>query len=254
MNAETSPPPFKPRGPGPGCFLKGCLTLFIVFMIMGMMIGALGYYIYSAALPFISEEPGNIRVSAATDEQYQALIERLKPFNDALESGHAATAELTADDIDTLIARDPHFEDVRGRLYISIVNNRLVADVTTPIDNAQVNGPKAFFTGRFTVDASIVDGELSVVLRQVEGAAGKPLPPLIERFVTGAGFVQTFERGVQDRIQAQGHLSGVMERIKTARIENNRIVLTCGEQPPAEPTPPASTPNPGVVAADPFRR
>jgi hypothetical protein len=254
MNAELSPPPFKPRGPGPGCFLKGCLTLFIVFMVMGVIIGSLGYYVYSAALPFMSVEPGHIRVSPATDEQYQALIERLRPFNDALEAGHAATVELSADDLNVLIARDPQFADVRGHLYVSIVNGRLMADVTTPISEVEGNGPKAYFSGRLAVDASVIDGDLAVVLRHVEGLDGRPLPPLIERFVTSGGFVQTFEQSVRDRVQAEGHFSGLMERIKTARIEHNRILVTCGDQPPAEPTPAAATPNPGVVAADPFRR
>jgi hypothetical protein len=256
MNAEPTPPPFRPRGPGPGCFLKGCLTLFIVFMVMGVIIGSVGYYVYSAALPFMSEDPGRIRVSPATPEQYQSLIERLRPFSEALETGHAATAELTADDLNTLIARDPQLEDLRGRLYFSIVNERLAVDVSTPVNDVEVNGPKVFFTGRLTVDASIVDGDLTVVLRNVEGLNGKPLPPLIERFVTGGGFVQNFEQGVRDRIQAQGQLPALMDRIKTARIENNHILVTCGEQAPAAEPPPSATPtpNPGVVAADPFRR
>ena len=148
-NQPGYPPP--PRQ-GLGCFAKGCITLVIVVMLLGVLLGGVGWYVSRNVMAFVSPTPVPIRTFNATDAQYQDVIGRYTAFIEALNAGRAATLSLSADDLNTLIARDPGFKDVRGKLYFDIKDGNLVAETSFPIpdnDNAfRSRRQRGYFNGR----------------------------------------------------------------------------------------------------------
>lgn len=261
MDAEDPVSAGRPRARKRGCVLKGCLVIFIVVMLMGIIIGSVGTYVYYGFAPFLTPEPAPVRVYPATDEQYRATLEKVRPFNEAVEAGAEAPLELTADDLDILIARDPAWADLRGKLYLAIVNNELVADVSTTADDEENAQVVLYFNGRFYLGASIAGGEFTAVIRRIETLSGHPLPSLLARCVTSPGFAENFNESINRRIKDNSFLARYLSKLRTATIEHNRIlVISAGKPLPRGPAPtpvvtlapsPAASPTATAVAAPP---
>jgi hypothetical protein len=247
--SEADLPPARPRARKRGCVLKGCLLIFIVVMLMGVIMGSFGTYLYFGFAPYFSDAPVPIRVYPATDAQYQAVLAKVAAFNHALDAGMEKPLEVTADDLDVLIARDPAWADLRGKLYLSIAGNDLAAELCVPA-NAEPN-PQVplYFSGRLTLGASIAGGEFTAVMRSMTTLSGRRSTGLLGRLVTSPGVARNFDETINRRIKDNSFLARYLSRIRTATIEHNRIlVVSAGEPAPAAspaPTPVAAPGGPG---------
>ena len=66
----------------------------------------------------------------ASDAQIQSVHERCEDFEQKARAGQPAELELTADDINTLIATN---QDVRGKIFVSIDGDRLRCQASVPL-------------------------------------------------------------------------------------------------------------------------
>jgi hypothetical protein len=138
MNGWVEAPPPKPMG----CLGKGCLILaaFMLFLglacVAGMYWGFRNYsvIIHSAywlsKANAISETQAAIPPHETTDEKIQLALERWNNFKTAARSGQTAEIELTATEINDLIASDP---ETRGKLFVSIDQNHLRLQTSVPM-------------------------------------------------------------------------------------------------------------------------
>ena len=246
MHEEDDVVPARPRARKRGCVLKGCLVIFIVVMLMGVIFGGLCTYLYYGFRPFVSQEPAAIRIYPATADQYQAVLAKVAPFNRAIDKGEEAAVELTAQELDILIARDPAWADLRGKLYLDIVNNELVADVCTRANEEDNAAMLLYFNGRFFLGASIAGGEFTAVLRRLETLSGQQPPSVLARIVTSPGFAQSFDDSINRRIKDNSFLARYLSRLRTATIEHNHVIaISNGEHNiMAMPSPSASPADP----------
>ena len=196
-----------PRARKRGCVLKGCLVIFIVVMLMGVIMGSFGTYLYYGFQPFLSAEPVPIRVYPATEAQYQAVLAKVAPFNRALETAMEKPLEVTAEDLDILIARDPAWADLRGKVYLSIVDNELVAEVSVPFNAQPAPQFPLYFSGRLTLGASIAGGEFTAVMRRLTTLSGHDLTGMLARLVTSPGFALSFDDTINRRIKDESYLA-----------------------------------------------
>ncbi len=139
MNGWVEAPP--PRK-GLGCFARGCLILVVFGIVLafaclaGLYWGiqrhsAIVHGIYWLAKTHsISEAPAPVPQFAASDEQIQATQERWQDFEQKARAGQPAEIELTADDINTLIAAN---RDARWKAFVSIAGNRLRIQASVPL-------------------------------------------------------------------------------------------------------------------------
>src|SRR5438034_567156 len=126
MNTWVEAPP--PRK-GFGCFGRGCLILLVFAIVLaiacfaGMYWGlhrhsALFYGSYwLAKTRSIAEAPTPIPEFSASDQQIQLVRDHWQDFEQKARAGQPAEIELSADDINGLIAIT---EDVRGKVFASI--------------------------------------------------------------------------------------------------------------------------------------
>ena len=138
MNGWVEAPPPKPMG----CLGKGCLILGAFLLFLGIACAAgmyWGFRNYSAIVHSaywlskanaISETPAAIPPHETTDERIQVALERWNNFETTVRSGQAAEIELTANDINDLIASDP---ETRGKLFVSIDQNQLRLRTSVPM-------------------------------------------------------------------------------------------------------------------------
>ena len=157
MNTWVEAPP---RKKGLGCFARGCLVL-LIFAIVLAIAGFAGLYwglqrnsalfygsYWLAKTRSLAEAPTPVPLFNASDQQIQGVQERWQNFEQKTRAGQAAEIELSADDINALIATS---EDARGKVFVSIDGNQLRLQVSVPI-GAFLGRPGYYFNGDVIIE------------------------------------------------------------------------------------------------------
>jgi hypothetical protein len=156
MNTWVEAPPRK----GLGCFARGCLILLVFAIVLaiacfvGMYWGlhrhsALFYGSYwLAKTRSIAEAPTPVSEFSASDQQIQSVLERWQDFEQKTRAGQAAEIELSADDINGLIATTA---DVRGKVFAAIDGNQLRLQASVPIGGF-LGRPGYYFNGDVVIE------------------------------------------------------------------------------------------------------
>lgn len=139
MNTWIEGPPAREKSQT-GCLGKGCLFLacFIVFLIIA---GAIGLYFgmrtHSAVLRtflwakkthVLAQEPSPVPQFQTTEENIDVAKRKWDDFENTRDP--SAHIELTADDLNNLIARNRH---ARGKVFVAIEGNRLHIQTSVPL-------------------------------------------------------------------------------------------------------------------------
>lgn len=149
MNGWIEPPP---RQKGMGCFGKGCLLLlvFIVLLVAAFFIGAyVGTSTKPRELPLAGGSDAETQEVTTRWEQFKELsrmpVQNL-PVDGATPSPHTNRIELSADEINQLIAAN---RKSRGKASVSIENNIGHVQVSIPLDKVGFRG--RYLNGDFTI-------------------------------------------------------------------------------------------------------
>jgi hypothetical protein len=157
MNTWVEAPP---RRKGLGCFARGCLILLVFAIVLaiacfaGMYWGlhrhsALFYGSYwLAKTRSIAEAPKPVPEFSASDQQMQSVRERWQDFEQKTRAGQPAEIELSADDINGLIATSA---DVRGKVFASVGGNQLRLQTSVPIGGF-LGRPGYYFNGDVAIE------------------------------------------------------------------------------------------------------
>jgi hypothetical protein len=172
--------PQQPQRPKHGCFFYGCITVIVLLVLIAIAGFLAVRWGLNKLQQYVNEYTETVPVafpkSPLTDEDRQKLYDRWKAFTDAVESGDKAeTIELTADEINALIERDP---EMRGRFHVTIDGSKIGGAISIPLDALGFRG--RFLNGSATATVSLVGGRLAVYLDQVT-VKEKPVP---EHFMT----------------------------------------------------------------------
>ena len=157
MNTWVEAPP---RRRSLGCFARGCLIVLVFAIVLGIACFAgmfWGFQRHSAIMHglywlakthSIADAPVALPEFSASDTQIQNVRERWQDFEQKTRAGQPAEIELTADDINTLIATNP---DVRGKVFVVIDGNQLRLQASVPF--GELIGRRGYyFNGDITVE------------------------------------------------------------------------------------------------------
>jgi len=173
MNTWVEAPPPKK---GLGCFARGCLILVVFAIVLAIACFAGMYWglqrnsavvrgvYWMAKTQAIAGAPAPIPEFAASDQQIQSVHERCEDFEQKARAGQPAELELTADDINTLIATN---QDARGKVFVSVEGNRLRCQTSVPLGE---------FIGR---SGYYFNGDITVELRGAESLANPQLNRIV---------------------------------------------------------------------------
>jgi hypothetical protein len=152
MNAWVEAPP---RRKGLGCFGRGCL-IFLVFVIALAIAGFAGMYwglhrysalfygsYWMAKTRSLAEAPAPVPESNASNQQIQLVQERWQEFEQKTRADQSAEIELSADDINALIATG---EEIRRKLFVSIDRDQLRLQMSVAIGEF-FGRPDYYFNG-----------------------------------------------------------------------------------------------------------
>lgn len=151
MNGWVEAPPPKR---GLGCFARGCLILVVFGIVLAIACVAglyWGFQRHSAIVHGVywlakthslAETPAPVPEFAASDEQIQRVQERWRDFEQKIRAGQQAEIELTADDVNSLIAGH---RDARWKAFVSMEENRL--RLQTSVSLGEFLGRSGYFNG-----------------------------------------------------------------------------------------------------------
>jgi hypothetical protein len=180
MNGWVDAPP--PRR-GLGCFGRGCLTLVVFAVVLGIACVAgmyWGLHRHSAIFhglywltkaQAIAQTPVPVPGFTASDAQIQSVHERCEDFEQKARAGQPTELELTPDDINTLIATK---QDLRGKAFVSIEGERLRCQASVPLGEF-IGRSGYYFNGDIILE---LRGAESLEHPQLRGITvnGEPVP------------------------------------------------------------------------------
>jgi hypothetical protein len=156
MNTWVEAPPRK----GLGCFGRGCLILLVFLIVLAIACFAGVYWglhrhsalfygnYWLAKTRSIAEAPTAVPEFNASDQQIQLVQERWQDFEQKTRAGQPAEIELSADDINALIATS---DDVRGKVFASIDGDQLRLQASLPIGGV-LGRPGYYFNGDVIIE------------------------------------------------------------------------------------------------------
>lgn len=225
---RSAPPPPKR---GLGCFAKGCLTLLIVG---GVLIG-LGIFFtyqgYQKVRGYLADQPANIRVYPATDAEYQAVEQKLAPFLQGIETNRRATVELTGDELNTLVAREPGFSGLRGKAYFSLAQGYLTMDFSRSLGNDR-RARTYYLNGKVTTAVNVDAGEVKVSPQSAK-INGQAVPAWIMQAFNNRDFMKQSGGILDEEINRNPKLRDFLRHLRKAHVDGEKLVLTSAGEPVA---------------------
>lgn len=155
----------------------GCIT-GVVCLVAILVAFLLGLHLFKKMLnEFTDTQPmplPSVQMPAAQVEQVQRHV---AVFREALRAGKTPPAlELSSDEINALIANDPEFQGLRGKLYVTLEGDKVKGQLSVPMSHIGL----PLFHGRYlngagTLSVSFQNGNLRITPQEIL-VKGKPLP------------------------------------------------------------------------------
>jgi hypothetical protein len=212
MTTWIEPPPPQKRM---GCFAKGCLILVCFFVLLcAAFIGGTFMAIRYLKSEYLSQHGTDLPAATPSEQEQQAALSKWDAFELHARAHESARIELTADELNALVAAEPM---LRGKAHVTLDGDVGRLKVSIPLTNMR------WVEGRY------MNGECTVQ----SGPTGEPNELRITNIVVN-------ERPVPDEVlQMQyGPWSirrfindwGSAQNLKTAEIRDSRVILeTKGE-------------------------
>src|SRR5258707_11104310 len=165
MNTWVDAPATKPMG----CFAKGCLILAVFGVVLAIACAAgiyWGFRHHSAVVRgmywltkthAITNAPAPIPPHEASDAKIESAVEHWRNFETSVRAGQPAEIELSADEINDLIASN---RDTRGKMVASIEGDRLRLQVSMPLGEIAARSGY-YFNGAIPLESGGVERRLS---------------------------------------------------------------------------------------------
>jgi hypothetical protein len=167
-------PAAKPRR---GCFFYGCITgLVLLVLVLGALMVGL-HYVKKMVNQFTDAQPMELPTVQMSQDEIKQLKQRFDAFEQAVrEQRPAQPLELTADDVNALIASGTNGQALKGKFYVSLQDNQLKGEVSVPLPEVGLGLFKGrYLNGSATFNLSFRNGALAVSPQTII-VRGKPLP------------------------------------------------------------------------------
>lgn len=215
-------PPKKRRG----CLFYGCITAVVLFLALG--IG--GYFLVRYGIDkvvttieqYSETSPMALPQSTMADADYRQLEQRIATWNGA-DAGAGATPQLSlsSDDVNALIARDPAWQMLRDKVYVTMVDGRVQAQVALPLDGMAGEIPgfsrlkNRFVNADVALQVSLAGDRVAATLSSVR-IKGEEMPA---EFMAGLRSENLLER------MAGPNLERLKERIESFHVDGDKLVI-----------------------------
>lgn len=209
-----------------GCFAKGCLIVLIIgFVLIAGGIGTTWYLYVKTVDHLTSPAPAHVQAEPPSESQFQAAESSMQRLRTAGASNKATTVEFTAADLNALFARDPDFEDLRGRVRIEIADSIMTIAVSAPLRSIPLpRMKKRWFNGTARFSFTYDSGSFSFDLQSAE-AGGNHVPDIFLPSLNSS-FDESMNRDFLNELRSNDHDSEFWDHVKTMRLVGDKLVVT----------------------------
>jgi len=208
-----------------GCFAKGCLTLLVLgfFLFAGLV--ACTWYIYVQAVNNLtSPASAEVQIEPPTESQFQAAETTMRRLRTAIADNKETTVEFTGADLNALFARDPDFEDLRGKVRIEIADSLMTINVSAPLRWIPLpRVKKRWFNGTARFGFAYDEGAFSFDIKSAE-AGGYHVSDLILSSIDS--FDESTSRDFLNELKGNDRDTEFWDHVKTMRLAGDKLVVT----------------------------
>lgn len=202
-----------------GCLFYGCLTLAVVCFV-GLALTVLGIRYVSKKLvaDFTAAEPQTVESIEIAPEELTTLQSRVNSFKTALQNPREPQElVLTAPDINALIAHDPQFKDLAGKVFVMIEGDQVRANVSVPLkDLAGFKLKGRYLNGVATLKLGLENGKLHIDLQDIQ-VKGKPLPATI--------MTELKKQNLAREVESDRDNAATIKKFESIKVEDGKVIL-----------------------------
>jgi len=197
MSDQIAPPPATPAAEPAkrrGCFFYGCVTVLVLTVLVGIagfFLVRYGLHKFTAFVEQYTEtRPMTLESVEMSKADYQQLDKRVTAFADAVNARKATPPlVLTENEINALIANNPAWRSLKGKVYVTIEGDQIKGKVSIPMDDlAQAPGLSRlkgrYLNGSAALKVSLTNGVLAVTILSLEAKGQSPPPPVMAQLQT----------------------------------------------------------------------
>ncbi len=129
---------------GCGCLGGGCAMAFVIFLLLGGALFWGAWSTFNGIKSMTVAEGKAIPVYTPTDLETQIALDKVKAFNTAFDAGQEAEIILSANEINTLIAKYEPWSALRGKVSTSIEGDHISAQVSFPLSQIRLMQDRYF--------------------------------------------------------------------------------------------------------------
>jgi hypothetical protein len=221
----TDQPPKSRRG----CFFYGCITGLVLLLLLAVGGLVAVHYAKKAISGLVNDYTDTKPMTLPTVQMSQADIDKLtkrwKAFEEAVRAQRPTEPlELTADEINALIASGPDKQSMKGKFYVSLDDNRVKAELSVPLQELlswkMVKG--RYLNGSGTFNVSVQNGVLFVAPQTIE-VKGKQVPDMYMQGLRNANFAAGLTN--------QPNATALMQGLQNIQVKDGKLIVVPREKP-----------------------
>ena len=213
-------PAAKPRR---GCFFYGCITgLVLLVLVLGALMVGL-HYVKKMVNQYTDTKPMELPTVQMSQGEMDRVKQRFEAFQQAVrEQRPAQPLELTADDINALIASGPERQALKGKFYVSLEGDQLKGEVSVPLQQVGLSMFKGrYLNGSATFSLSFHNGAL-FVSPQTINVKGKPLPETYMREIR--------KQNLAADLASEPKAVAVLQGLQDIQVKEGKLVVVPKEK------------------------
>lgn len=210
-----------------GCFAKGCLTVLIVgFILIAGIIGGTWYLYVKTVDNLTSPAPTEVQIKPPSTSQFRTAENSMERLRKAISNNEETTVEFTAADLNALFARDPDFQDWRGRIGIEIADSSMTIALSAPLNSIPLPRMKnRWFNGTARFSFTYESGTFSFDIKSSE-AGGHHVPGIFLSSSSISSFNESMNRSFRDELRNNDRGSEFWNHVKRMSLEGDKLVVT----------------------------
>ncbi|MEP6809098.1 MAG: hypothetical protein ABI992_02565 [Chthoniobacterales bacterium] len=139
QQSAVPPVPVPPSKGGCACCAMGCTSIFVIALVaLALLLGGTWWLGEKLLDNYTSSESIAVQVPTPTEAEVSAATAKLSTLQQAMRDRQSITVELTAADVNTLIARAPEFEQMRGKFRVAMADSIMTLDMSVPLSSIEI--------------------------------------------------------------------------------------------------------------------
>jgi hypothetical protein len=216
----TQPPPVPPstKARRRGCLFYGCGVVILcgLLTLAGLLAGA--WQAKKMIDRFTDRSPTPLPKVELPATEAAALRQRVEAFQNKVKSAQAREPLiLNTEELNTLIATDQNFQQLKGRVYLKIDANKISGKMSFPME--QLGLP--IFHGRYlnadgVFNLSLQNGTLRLTAEELS-VKGKPVPDKYMAQIRSENLVRD--------INQDPHKSAGLNLLKSIEVKDGKVII-----------------------------